>query len=1009
MGHCLQKQHLLLFFCIIYRAVYSTSGLTDWLRSDGVSRDPFLPPLLSTLNGTRKALPLHELDRIKSAYSVQVYLSLAVGPSAKFGRASKSRLERVLSDVVRVDSKDVAISQIEKFPSCKPRKENQGWRQRKRMKERSAGNKVDRQLLHSHRNLLIEIESGLRDFVSADLGSEQLCKHDSKVAGVGGKIFGGKMKLNVTITIQTDDPEMVVDRLIAAKQTGVLGRQLTDAKLKVDSEEVQVNVKATFHSAQQPRMGRQPRLVLASIIVSRMSVSSFTTRAVETLKLFLADATSVPLDAIRVMNVQRWMSVSDMATVEVNRGDLNITIAFGTSNPKQVLNVLLGLRGPDKQQLQTAGLDGVMISSAVLVPLLSSMDTEPSTPLEGEDFNSGACPLGVPNSRKLGVLEGLQCDFCVCVSDPHGPNCAEMADNICLAKTPHSSCTTVLSGFLSNNLEDVGRAATAIRDRCPGLQNESVNLCACLGGSDSKECNAAWTQKCSKEPSFCLDKVQGLEGNTTAHMRYINSIAKICGEEEKLVVVSMTVSGRSSDSIEHSLREQFRAQLAKLLEMDVGSVTLLGFESIPLAAEPPGFENLDRLNITFAIYSDEPSTISAALAEAERNDVVSTVLGDAALQADQTSTVTEAVIINERASHKPQGSIAWWQIAIVVTGGFSIFVLPCCAVYLNRMRIKKFSNLSVVPSHSPPLGCLEPKEDSSTSQNIKKVPPGKPPEEDGKIQSFLPGMGTVDPGELKLPIAGRPAMQIDTFSNRPEDKPQWRTIQKSPTPIRDFSTDSESGGFLSDSFSDIDPDHATPGPERRTPQGQGLRCDDDIFFTATNQSIEVDGGGAKRSHSQSSFEGQRSWKSSGTSLSDYTSADGEGGLNLAVAVHHEELATSVNLPPSPYSHPETPPNATRTQATKMFRGAPSLFDSSDLDYDLRSPEAPNISQFQYRAYDPEPHNLAYNRQYVNYLYDAPCSSGRMSTTSEAPTSPDTLNQNNRYRKVSQPGASVIAQ
>jgi len=898
-----------------------------------------------------------------------------VGPSAKFGRASKSRLERVLSDVVRVDSKDVTISKIEKFPSCKQRKENQGWRQRKRMKERSAGEKIDRQLLHSHRNLLIESESGLRDFVSADLGSEQLCKHDSEVAGVGGKIFSGKMKLNVTITIQTDDPEMVVDRLIAAKQTGILGRQLTKAKLKVDSEEVQVNVKATFRLAQQPRMGGQRRLVLASIIVSKMSVSSFTTTAVETLKLFLADATSVPLDAIRVMNVQRWMSVSDMARVEVNRGDLN----------------------------------GVMISSAALVPLLSSMDTEPSTLLEGEDFNSGACPLGVPNSRKLGVLEALQCDFCACVSDPRGPNCTEMADNICLAKTPHPSCTTVLSGFLSNNLEDVGRAATAIRDRCPGLQRESVNLCACLGGSDSKECNAAWTEKCSKEPSFCLDKVQGLDGNTTAHMRYINSIVKICGEEEKLVVVSVTVSGRSSDSIEHSLREQFRAQLAKLLEVDVGSVTLLGFESIPLAAEPPGFENLDRLNITFAIYSDEPSTISAALAEAERNDVVSTVLGDAALQADQTSTETEAVIINERASQKPQGSIAWWQIAIVVTGGFSIFVLPCCAVYLNRMRIKKFSNLSVVPSHSPPLGCLEPKEDSSTSQNIKKVPPGKPPEEDGKIQSFLPGMGTVDPGELKLPIAGRQAMQIDTLSNRPEDKPQWRTIQKSPTPIRDFSTDSESGGFLSDSFSDIDPDHATPGPERRTPQGQGLRCDDDIFFTATNRSIEVDGGSAKQSHSQSSFEGQRSWKSSGTSLSDYTSADGEGGLNLAVAVHHEELATSVNLPPSPYSYPETPPNATRTPATKMFRGAPSLFDSSDLDYDLRSPEAPNISQFQYRAYDAEPHNLAYNRQYVNYLYDAPCSSGRMSTTSEAPTSPDTLNQNNRYRKVSEPGASVIVQ
>ena len=63
-----------------------------------------------------------------------------------------------------------------------------------------------------------------------------------------------------------------------------------------------------------------------------------------------------------------------------------------------------------------------------------------------------------------------------------------------------------------------------------------------------------------------------------------------------------------------------------------------------------------------------------------------------------------------------------------------------------------------------------------------------------------------------------------------------------------------------------------------------------------------------------------------------------------MAVPPVELVTSINLPPSPVSHPETPPDAPRTPATKMLRGASSLFDSSDLDFDARSPASPYVSQ-----------------------------------------------------------------
>ena len=94
---------------------------------------------------------------------------------------------------------------------------------------------------------------------------------------------------------------------------------------QVDPEDLRFEVRATFRLAQQTNMGGGgQRLVLVAITVPRLSVSDFTTRTVERLKLFLASVTGVPLDAIRVMDVQRWMTSSDASVVEAEQGDLRV-------------------------------------------------------------------------------------------------------------------------------------------------------------------------------------------------------------------------------------------------------------------------------------------------------------------------------------------------------------------------------------------------------------------------------------------------------------------------------------------------------------------------------------------------------------------------------------------------------------------------------------------------------------------------------------------------------------
>ena len=214
----------------------------------------------------------------------------------------------------------------------------------------------------------------------------------------------------------------------------------------------------------------------------------------------------------------------------------------------------------------------------------------------GADRTNRDCPLKSV-TEKLGLLEGLQCDFCTCVNDPRGAPCTTLADNICLTETPHPSCTTVLFGFMSDNGEDVGRAAAAIRDRCPRLQHESADMCACLRNSESQECNGGWMQKCSTEPSLCVDKILGLQGDTDAHIRYIESVVEACGEEQKLVVFSKVVT-RSTDSMDRHMQDQLRAELADLVEQDVGSVTFLGYESMRPAGEPQKVGDQERLNVS---------------------------------------------------------------------------------------------------------------------------------------------------------------------------------------------------------------------------------------------------------------------------------------------------------------------------------------------------------------------------------------------------------------------------
>lgn len=334
-----------------------------------------------------------------------------------------------------------------------------------------------------------------------------------------------------------------------------------------------------------------------------------------------------------------------------------------------------------------------------------------------------------------------------------------------------------------------------------------------------------------------------------------------------------------------------------------------------------------------------------------------------------------------------------------------MLIVPFCAGYLNKSRIRNFSIPKAPASNIPPT--KEGLQSADKPQSLE-LPSGGSQQDNGKIQSFLSVLGSKNDSILPSPYGGRNAMQLDASTDRYEAKPQWRTTQKPMPLIRDISTDSDSGEVLSDSFSDYDL-VITPTGAQLKPSDPHIETTQDLFFTMSERNIQTptSEGGSKRSldADRSSGEGTRRVRRSDASVSDYLSADDGEEFTLppflappSATVRHVELTASVDLPPSPCSLQSA---RARDSPVKSGPRVPRLFtsvlDSSDLEYDAPSVDAPGqgLSQFQYRAYDQEPHGETYNRQYVNYLFDAPPSTSRTSRSDA--TSPSALSGNNGYR------------
>ena len=60
----------------------------------------------------------------------------------------------------------------------------------------------------------------------------------------------------------------------------------------------------------------------------------------------------------------------------------------------------------------------------------------------------------------------------------------------------------------------------------------------------------------------------------------------------------------------------------------------------------------------------------------------------------------------DRSPGREKLGIAWWADAVVDCGWNILFVLPCCATYFNRSRIRNFA-LSNIMSPSPPPSALD--------------------------------------------------------------------------------------------------------------------------------------------------------------------------------------------------------------------------------------------------------------------------------------------------------------
>ena len=196
----------------------------------------------------------------------------------------------------------------------------------------------------------------------------------------------------------------------------------------------------------------------------------------------------------------------------------------------------------------------------------------------------GTVPPNSSSNTSLGTSEKMQCDICECVHDLYNTSCTMVASSICLTM-PFPQCPTVLSGMKSNIPNSITKAVKAIRERCPRLQVEPTNLCACLEYSDSEECQAAWTQECSMNSTLCVDKVKGLRGDAAAHHRYISYVAMVCDTEWRLVVWSRVMEGLAPESFNRQAQDRFRAWVADLVMTDVYSVTLLGYSVV---SEQPG-------------------------------------------------------------------------------------------------------------------------------------------------------------------------------------------------------------------------------------------------------------------------------------------------------------------------------------------------------------------------------------------------------------------------------------
>ena len=200
MGHYLQQQHLLVWFCITYTVVYSPTVLSDGAVRSSAAPDSFLRPFISNPSGTGSHFPLLDLEKIDSAHSVDVSLVLILRPNSRFGDSMRNRMKKVLGEVVGVDSEDVLISGVQKIPSCELNQQDQGPRQR-RQKEGAGGKKMDKQLRRSPRNLLIENEP-----LIGERSSEEKCQHGNGAAKAGDKSLVNKMKLNVGVQLLSRAP-----------------------------------------------------------------------------------------------------------------------------------------------------------------------------------------------------------------------------------------------------------------------------------------------------------------------------------------------------------------------------------------------------------------------------------------------------------------------------------------------------------------------------------------------------------------------------------------------------------------------------------------------------------------------------------------------------------------------------------------------------------------------------------------------------------------------------------